>query len=123
MKLFKKTKAKDDVLFEDLILSDKEITGILRFYVALSEGDYDKLRAAPDLLNEISALIHEKMQIEVGHLACSFNTMEPPIKKGGAIYASYRRDDEHDERLRRNLQKYFSRNVDKNYFSRSAEEQ
>lgn len=112
MKLFKKKETKDDVLFEDLIQVNKEITGVLRFYVAFSEDNYDKLYNAAALLGEIVEFVREKMQVEARYVSCSFDSVKPSVRESGAIYATYRRDDEYDERFRRKLQKYFDKNVE-----------
>lgn len=114
MGLFKQKKIKDDVLCEDLILPHGETSGLLRIHIAFKDDSCRKILLAPNLMDKIYSIIHEEMQTEVCYVGCNFDVVQPPIQNGGAIYAAYRRDDEHDKKFLCKLQEYFNRNTKNN---------
>lgn len=114
MGLFKQKKTKDDVLCEDLILPYGEISGLLRIYIAFKDDNCRKALSAPNLMDKIYSIVHEEMQSEASCVTCQFDVVQPPIPNGGAIYAAYRRDDEHNKKFLCKLQKYFNRNTKNN---------
>lgn len=109
MGLFKQKKTKDDVLCEDLIQPHGETSGLLRIYIAFKDDSCGKTLLAPNLMDKIYSIIHEEMQTEACYVGCYFDIVQPPIPNGGAIYAEYRRDDEHDKKFLCKLQKYLTK--------------
>ena len=104
MKQFWKKKAKKPTLIKDVITPGGRTVGLLRIYIPVDENGRKSLRRSPDFFNEVVQLAHEHFQLMPGGAEAIFDEFAAPIKKGGAIHATYVRDDDYRERFLRRLE-------------------
>lgn len=113
MKLFRETESNKNVMFEDLLAPNGAAVGVFRLYFVVDENGRNSLKNIPGFFSEVVRLAYEKYQIRPSECSSYYNDVEPPLADGSAIRVTCVRDDSYRERLRRRLEKYFSRKKDR----------
>ncbi len=108
MKLFRKPKPNKNVMFEDLLTLKGDAVGVFRLYFIVDENGRDSLKNVPEFFSEVVRLAYEKYQIRPSECSSCYNDVESPLADGSAILATYTRDDNYRERLRRRFEKLLS---------------
>lgn len=100
-------------MFEDLLAPTGAAVGVFRLYFIVDKNGRDSLKNIPGFFSEVVRLAYEKYQIRPSECSSSYNDVESPLADGSAIRVTYARDDSYRERLRRRLEKNFSRKKDR----------
>lgn len=89
------------VLHKDVIRPSEEAVGLLSFYVVLEKDD--KFSLSEDFAKfcgDVSKLA-EKYGVSTNGVRMTYNAVDPPIKEGGAVCATFFRDEKYAERYAR----------------------
>lgn len=89
------------VLLEDVVRPSKEAVGLLNLYVVLEKDD--KFSPSEDFAKfckDVSELV-KKYGVNTNGVRMTYVAVDPPIEEGGAVCATFFRDEKYAERYAR----------------------